>query len=96
MFLEELKVLKTLVFYTHTHTHTHITPAEKNFKSWYKEATNGSSWSKFLCSERLWIATPLARNDEKKREGSGKDALTFCKAKRGMTEKRIVRGMTDG
>ena len=33
-------------------------------------------------------------NDEKKREGSGKDALTFCKAKRGMTEKRIVRGMT--
>ena len=84
MFLEELKVLKTLVFYTHTHTL--INPAEKNFKSWYKEATNESSWSKFLCGEKLWIATPLARNDEKKREGSGKDALTFCKAKRGMTD----------
>ena len=64
MFLEELKVLKTLVF----STHTLITPAEKNFKSWYKEATNESSWSKFLCGERLWIATPSARNDEKKRE----------------------------
>ena len=28
------------------------------------------------------------RNDEKKRDGRGKDALTFCKAKRGMTEER--------
>ena len=52
-------MLESLEFYTHTHTHTLINPAEKNFKSWYKEATNESSWSNFLCGEKLWIATGL-------------------------------------
>ena len=51
---KKLKVLETLEFYTHTHTYK---PCRE--KNWYKEATIESSWSRFLCDERLWIATGL-------------------------------------
>ena len=56
-------IVEILHTHTHTHTHTPISVAEKIFKVSFREAMNESSWSRFLCDERLWIATPLARND---------------------------------